>query len=58
VQELTKPTTRMAAPSPSSIGAFRADGSRKNLTPKIKDREIDDLEHLVEHRKERGLPTE
>lgn len=34
--------------------AFRADGSRKNILPRPGDGEIDDLEHLLGHRKERG----
>jgi hypothetical protein len=31
--------------------AFRSDGSRKNIIPRPGDGEIDDLEHLLEHRK-------
>ncbi|MFG3418111.1 hypothetical protein [Micromonospora sp. NPDC048063] len=33
--------------------AFRADGSPKNILPRPGDGEVDDLEHLLEHRRER-----
>lgn len=31
--------------------AFRTDGSRKNIIPKRGDGEVDDLEHLLEHKR-------
>lgn len=34
--------------------AYRADGSRKSILPRPGDGEVDDLEHLLEHRKKRG----
>ncbi|WP_433345301.1 hypothetical protein [Micromonospora sp. CA-111912] len=39
---------------PFAEKAFRADGSRKNILPRPGDGEVDDLEHLLEHRRDHG----
>lgn len=39
-------------PKPLMDSPFRADGSRKNILPRPGDGEVEDLEHLLEHRQE------
>lgn len=41
-------------PKPLAENALRADGSRKSIIPRPGDGEVDDLEHLLEHRKSVG----